>query len=58
MQAIFGFALSGGYNKLVHESSSIAGFAVLYGIFLAFGVSFLTHAFVHIADLAGSWSRK
>ena len=37
MQAIFGFALSGAYNRLV--PNSIAGFAVMYGIFLAFGVS-------------------
>jgi hypothetical protein len=37
MQAIFGFALSGAYNKLV--PGHIAGFAVMYGIFLAFGVS-------------------
>jgi len=45
MQAIFGFILSGAYNKLVN-ASSIAGFAILYGIFLAFGVSFLPHALV------------
>jgi len=35
MQAIFGFALSGAYNKLV--PNHIAGFAIMYGIFLAFG---------------------
>ena len=39
MQAIFGFALSGAYQKLV--PNHIAGFAVMYGIFLAFGVSSL-----------------
>jgi hypothetical protein len=37
MQAIFGFALSGAYNKLV--PNHIAGFAIMYGVFLAFGVS-------------------
>lgn len=45
MQAIFGFALSGAYNKLVPSETntgSIAGFAVMYGIFLAFGVSLLS----------------
>jgi len=36
MQAIFGFALSGAYNQLTNKGS-IAGFAVMYGIFLAFG---------------------
>ena len=35
MQAIFGFALSGAYNQLV--PNHIAGFAIMYGIFLAFG---------------------
>ncbi|KAL1407996.1 glycerophosphoinositol permease [Vanrija albida] len=40
MQAVFGFAMSGAYNRLVPENGqggSIAGFAVMYGIFLAFG---------------------
>lgn len=38
MQAIFGFAMSGAYNKLVPaEGGSIAGFAIMYGLFLAFG---------------------
>ncbi|TXT04296.1 hypothetical protein VHUM_04183 [Vanrija humicola] len=35
MQAIFGFAMSGAYNKLTE--GSVAGFAVMYGLFLAFG---------------------
>lgn len=35
LQAVFGFALSGAYNQLVPHH--IAGFAVMYGIFLAFG---------------------
>lgn len=38
MQAIFGFALSGAYYKLANPER-IAGFAILYGVFLAFGVS-------------------
>ncbi|KAL7421317.1 glycerophosphoinositol permease [Cryptotrichosporon argae] len=35
LQAIFGFALSGAYNQLV--PNHIAGFAILYGIFISFG---------------------
>jgi len=34
LQAIFGFALSGSYP---HLKNNVAGFAVLYGIFLTFG---------------------
>lgn len=36
LQAIFGFAMSGAYNQLTNNGS-IAGFAVMYGIFLACG---------------------
>lgn len=36
LQAIFGFALSGAYDRLTN-AGSIAGFAVMYGLFLAFG---------------------
>ncbi|ORY31398.1 phospholipid transporter [Naematelia encephala] len=35
LQAIFGFALSGAYDKLV--PNHIAGFAIMYGLFLSFG---------------------
>lgn len=56
MQAIFGFALSGAYNKLV--PNSIAGFAVMYGIFLAFGVSCLSNSMLDVADVVGSRSWK
>jgi len=35
MQALFGFVLSGTYNLLV--PNHIAGFTIMYGIFLAFG---------------------
>lgn len=34
-QAVIGFGMSGGYNSLTQNS--VAGFAVLYGIFLSFG---------------------
>ncbi|TXT13503.1 hypothetical protein VHUM_00870 [Vanrija humicola] len=36
LQAIFGFALSGAYNTLT-ANGKIAGFAVMYGLFLSFG---------------------
>jgi hypothetical protein len=36
MQAIIGFALSAAYTPLT-EAKSIAGFAILYGLFLSFG---------------------
>lgn len=36
LQAIFGFALSGAYNSLTAHGH-IAGFAVMYGLFLSFG---------------------
>lgn len=35
LQAVFGFALSGAYDQLVPKH--IAGFTIMYGIFLAFG---------------------
>jgi hypothetical protein len=56
MQAIFGFALSGAYNKLV--PNHIAGFAVMYGIFLAFGVSTLPKQLREKLMRTGSRSRK
>ena len=56
MQAIFGFALSGAYQKLV--PNHIAGFAVMYGIFLAFGVSLSLKQLREKLTKIGSWSWK
>lgn len=41
MQAIFGFALSGAYNQLIPDH--VAGFAVMYGLFLVRSIHLLTN---------------
>jgi len=58
MQAIFGFALSGAYYRLVPDH--IAGFAVMYGIFLSFGVSRVADSSlaVELTSAAGIRTRK
>lgn len=45
LQAVFGFAMSGAYNYLA-QPSHVAGFCILYGLFLSFGGKPLSFLFV------------